>query len=288
MNKTITRIAPTPSGFLHIGNIYSFLLTYFLSKSKDADLILRIDDIDKSRYRKEYLEDIFETLRFFEISYQKGPLSETDFEKNFSQHQRISLYMEVINKLKSAGLLYACTCSRTDIINTYEGIYCKNNCREKQIPFNTADVAWKIKLPANCVVHFNDMVLGAVEISLNKDIGDFVILRKEGIPSYQIASLCDDVSMKVNLIVRGEDLLPSTAAQIFLAQQLGYDKFIQTSFLHHPLLKSKSGKKLAKSKNSFSINEMRREGKTKQNIIELIKEHSQTHYSKNNLFANFL
>ncbi len=274
MNKTITRIAPTPSGFLHIGNVYSFLLTNYLSKKNNANLILRIDDIDNTRYRKEFVEDIFETLRFFEISYQEGPLNVNDFEKKFSQQLRIPQYFEAINKLKNLGLLYACSCSRTDIINSNEGLFCKNNCREKQVPFNTANAAWKIKLPTNCIIRFNDSILGKVVIPLNKEMGDFVILRKDGIPSYQIASLCDDISMHINLIVRGEDLLASSAAQLFLAQQLGYDKFMQTSFFHHTLIKNESGKKLAKSNNSFSVNEMRKEGKTKQEIIAIIRENS--------------
>ncbi|NUM51930.1 MAG: tRNA glutamyl-Q synthetase [Flavobacteriales bacterium] len=271
MNHTITRIAPTPSGFLHAGNVFSFLLTRYLSKKNNAHLILRIDDIDKSRYRKEYVEDIFETLHFFEIYYQEGPLNVIDFEENYSQQLRIPQYFETINKLKNLGLLYACTCSRTDIQAHREVGRCKNNCRESIIPFDTANASWKIKLPPECIISFTDERLGKVSVNLNAVMGDFVVLRKDGLPSYQIASLCDDAAMQVNYIVRGEDLLPSTAAQLFLAKHLSFDLFSKSTFFHHPLMKDQSGNKMAKSNGSFSISDMRKRKLSKKEILSLIK-----------------
>lgn len=270
MNQTITRIAPTPSGFLHAGNVFSFLLTHYLSKKNNAHLILRIDDIDKSRYRKEFVEDVFETLRFFEIYYQEGPLDVTDFEKKYSQQLRVPQYFEAIHKLKNLGLLYACTCSRTDT-QVHRGIRrCKKNCRERMIPLDTANASWKIKLPPECIVSFTDERLGKVLTDLNSEIGDFVVRRKDGLPSYQIASLCDDAAMQVNYIVRGEDLLPSTAAQLFLAKHLSFDLFSKSTFFHHPLMKDKWGNKMAKSKGSYSIADMRKRNLSKKEILSFI------------------
>ncbi|WKZ76697.1 MAG: glutamate--tRNA ligase family protein [Vicingaceae bacterium] len=176
-----------------------------------------------------------------------------------------------MNKLKNLGLLYACTCSRTDIHSRKEIKTCKNNCREQIIPFDTANASWKIKLPPECIISFTDELMGNVSVNLNSEMGDFVVLRKDGLPSYQIASLCDDAAMRVNYIVRGEDLLPSTAAQLFLAKHLSFDLFSKSTFLHHPLMKDQSGNKMAKSNGSFSISDMRKRKLSKTEILSFIK-----------------
>ena len=119
-----TRIAPTPSGFLHLGNAYSFLLTKALAEKHGAKILLRIDDLDRERYRQEYVQDIFDTLDFLEIQIHQGPSSVAEFESQWTQQERMPLYQEALNQLQQSRLLFSCTCSRSQILQIDpRGIY---------------------------------------------------------------------------------------------------------------------------------------------------------------------
>jgi len=107
-----TRIAPTPSGFLHLGNVLSFALTAALAKQHEAKILLRIDDMDQARAEQEYIQDIFDTLNFLEIPWDEGPRNAEEFKDNYSQLHRLTLYSEAIEQLRDNKLLFACTCSR--------------------------------------------------------------------------------------------------------------------------------------------------------------------------------
>ncbi|MFN8712219.1 MAG: glutamate--tRNA ligase family protein [Bacteroidota bacterium] len=239
-----TRIAPTPSGFLHSGNIYSFQLTAQLAAETGAEILLRIDDLDAARKRPEYVANIFETLHTLGIRWQLGPQTPDDFENNWSQHLRLPLYNETLQQLRQhEGLVYVCTCSRRELDAANGTCNCKNN----NLPFDTPDTAWRVAVEPGTVISFNDLQRGKVEIDLAETTGDFVVRRRDGIPAYQIASLTDDVHFGITHIVRGEDLLPSTAAQLFLAEKLGLTSFLQSKFLHHALITDESGLKLSKS-----------------------------------------
>jgi glutamyl-tRNA synthetase len=239
-----TRIAPTPSGFLHSGNIYSFQLTAQLAAETGAEILLRIDDLDAARKRPEYVANIFETLHTLGIRWQLGPQTPDDFENNWSQHLRLPLYNETLHQLmQQEGLVYACTCSRRELSGSNGTCNCKNN----NLPFDTPDAAWRVAVKPGTVISFNDLQRGKVEIDLAETAGDFTVRRRDGIPAYQIASLADDMHFGITHIVRGEDLLPSTAAQLFLAEKLGFSSFLECRFLHHPLLSDTNGRKLSKS-----------------------------------------
>jgi glutamyl/glutaminyl-tRNA synthetase len=239
-----TRIAPTPSGFLHSGNIYSFQLTAQLAAKSGAEILLRIDDLDAARKRPEYVANIFETLHTLGIRWQLGPQTPDDFENNWSQHLRLPLYHATLNQLRQqAGLVYVCTCSRREL----EAANGTCNCKNKNLPFDTPDAAWRVAVEPGTVISFNDLQRGKVEIDLAETAGDFVVRRRDGIPAYQIASLADDMQFGITHIVRGEDLLPSTAVQLFLAEKLGLTSFLQSKFLHHALITDDSGQKLSKS-----------------------------------------
>ena len=136
-NPIHSRIAPTPSGFLHKGNAFSFLLTWILVRKTSGTLTLRIDDIDKNRKRPEYLQDIFETLHFLGIDWDKGAKNPTDFEANYSQHHFLEIYQKKIEILKSKNAIFECACSRSEIQNRnlknkniYDG-FCLNNLATK-------------------------------------------------------------------------------------------------------------------------------------------------------------
>lgn len=244
-SEMITRIAPTPSGYLHIGNAFSFVLTYILSKVNNGKILLRIDDLDQARIRKEYIDDIFETVDWLNISYDIGPKSTDDFLQNWSQQSRIHQYHSLIEKLESIeGLCYYCSCSRSTTQPC--------NCASKKLGYIQNETALKVKVP------YQEITINDVKgKTIYHDVNDFIIKRKDGIPAYQIASLADDIYYHINFVVRGMDLLPSTAAQLFLGEQLQESEFSNMLFLHHDLIKNEQQEKLSKSAGAVSIKYMR-------------------------------
>ncbi|MBC5992738.1 tRNA glutamyl-Q synthetase [Pontibacter sp. SD6] len=265
-----TRIAPTPSGYLHLGNVMSFAITWALARKQQGTVVLRIDDIDNTRFRPEYLQDIFDTLEFMGIDYDEGPRNAKDFEQHHSQHLRLPQYRALLDKLVQKGLVYACPCSRTQIAAVSpDGLY-PLTCREEELPLETPETAWRIRIPEDTLITFHDELVGNCTVALALEMPDFVIQRKDRIPAYQIASLADDLAMRINLVVRGEDLMLSTAAQLFLAQQLNATAFTNSQFVHHPIILTDSGNKLSKSDDALSITEMRNDGLTSEALWKKI------------------
>jgi glutamyl/glutaminyl-tRNA synthetase len=261
-----TRIAPTPSGFLHAGNGISFIITYAIARAFGGRILLRIDDLDAERMRLEYVEDIFKTLDWLGLDYDEGASGVEDFFKNHSQHKRLDLYERTLEKLKNTeGVLYACDCSRKMIKNSsINGIY-PNTCRFKNNDFTKKDVAWRIVVPQNTSISFQEFQQEPLSIPLDKTLGDFIVRQKNLMPAYQIASLVDDMYFNINFIVRGQDLLNSTAAQVFLAETLALsDKamsFHKNTFFHHKLMLDTEGVKLSKSQGASSLKDLRTNGR---------------------------
>ena len=254
-----TRIAPTPSGYIHTGNIFSFYLTSKIAQKFGGKLLLRIDDLDTDRSRLEFIADIFDSLEFFGIEYQDGPIHPKEFYSSYSQKHRENLYEELLLQLIEKELIYACTCSRKHYsYATKTKSRCE--CLDNKLPLDTPGACWRIFVPDNTFIHFHDDFAGDIEVDLSKQMGDFVVRRKEGMAAYQVSSLADDLFFGVNYIVRGTDLLHSTAAQLYLANVSGSQEFLDTRFLHHPLIEDDEGKKLSKSAGSTAIKSMRQEG----------------------------
>jgi glutamyl-tRNA synthetase len=248
-----TRIAPTPSGFLHKGNAFNFLLTQYLALQHNATITLRIDDLDAPRVRQAYLEHIFTTLSALNIEWQNGPTSVAQQNAVFTQQKRVNNYQQTLDNLAAKGMLFACTCSRKQIIaqgGTYDG-----TCIDKKIPLDTPDAAWRIITPpdTSSIIRFDDAITGTTTINLYETQRHFIVRRKDGIAAYHIASLTDDIYHNINLIVRGADLIESTAAQIYLARIADMPSFKQTKFYHHPLITDISGNKLSKSSGSLAL-----------------------------------
>jgi glutamyl/glutaminyl-tRNA synthetase len=260
-----TRFAPTPSGFLHPGNAISFIVTYTLARHFGGKILLRIDDLDTDRMRIDCLEDIFRTLDWLGLDYDEGATGVEDFQKNYSQHTRLDLYFDALKKianLSTPSVLYACRCSRKDIREqSLDGLYPKI-CLHKNIPFEENDVTWRMNVPPDTIVKFQEFQQGGQPIALAKTVGDFVVRQKNGRPAYQLASVVDDDYFGVNFVVRGEDLLSSTASQIFVAQHITHSNFSKNTFLHHALLTDSAGEKLSKSKGAGSLNDWREAGKS--------------------------
>lgn len=252
-----TRIAPTPSGFLHIGNAFNFLLAETLAKQIGAKILLRIDDIDTSRKRTAYVEDIFETINWLQINIDEGPSSIMEFEQQWSQQKRHELYIAALNKLKNKQMLFTCECSRSKLKNLEAY---PNFCLKKQLPFEQPQSAWRIKMNSQQIVNFSDKLKGFQNIDIAQQPGAFVVKTKNESPSYQLASVVDDTHFGITHIVRGEDLLNSTAQQLYLATHLEQTNFLKSMFYHHPLLTSLEGKKLSKSAGSDALNSLRKKG----------------------------
>ena len=282
-NTLKTRLAPTPSGFLHIGNGAAFVATWALARACEGEIMLRIDDLDAERMRPEYIEDIFKTLDWLGLDWDEGPFSVGDFFKNWSQHLRLDVYEKALNDLAKTGCMYTCTCSRKDIrLNSTNGLY-PNTCRNNRLVADNEAIKYekntarRINIGDDKVINFKKIDIEGLlsiksifsektpfsnnfelkssnfDVNLSQTMGDFIVRQKNGLPSYQLASLVDDTLYNINFVVRGEDLLASTAAQIFLAETLNQADFLATTFWHHPLITDKKGVKLSKSEGATAL-----------------------------------
>jgi len=271
MDYKKTRIAPTPSGFLHVGNILSFSLTAALAQKSGARVLLRIDDLDRERVNAAYLGDIFDTLHFLGIPWDEGPADVASFEAQWSQLIRMELYNKALRVLRDSGAVFACDCSRAQLLRSgAEGVY-PGTCRDRGLSLDAPNVNWRLRTPP--------------EVGLPPEMRDFVVRKKDGFPAYQLTSLVDDLHFGVDLIVRGEDLRPSTLAQLWLAEVLsaatlrdgasgqgvfGRNEFRNTRFYHHPLLVTAAGEKLSKSAGATSIHYLRQQGFTPADVYQHI------------------
>jgi len=261
-----TRIAPTPSGFLHLGNVLSFAITAELARRSNARILLRIDDLDRDRVNREYLQDIFDTLGFLGFEWDAGPRDVDDFEQNYSQLRRLDMYNAFLDKLSRNKLVYACTCSRKQL---NAGIAC--NCFNKNWQLSAPNAAWRL-ITLNDHVAIRNYNGEVIETHLPDDMQNFIVRKKDGFPAYQLTSVIDDLFYGVDLIVRGNDLWPSTIAQHVLAKVLGLDDFARITFCHHPLLTGEAGEKLSKSAGSTSVKYLREHGKGPADIFNLIAQ----------------
>lgn len=226
--KIISRLAPTPSGFLHVGNGVNFVLTYLLVRKSGGVLYLRVDDYDTIRVKNEYIDNIFASLEWLGIDWDMGPKSPTHYHKDYKFNKE--RYFYELSKLES--LLYPCECSRKDIAKiSHDGKY-PNLCTNKNLKY--------------------DPKIHSLRVFM-QDFENFIVWRKGDLPSYNFASLVDDKTIKTSLIVRGEDLRRSTNMQLKLAKILNINTFINAKFIHHKLCTDKNGEKLSKSVKSPSL-----------------------------------
>lgn len=265
-----TRIAPTPSGFLHLGNAYSFLLTKALAEKHGAKILLRIDDLDRERYRQEYVQDIFDTLDFLEIQIHQGPSSVAELESQWTQLERLPFYQEALEKLQESRLLFSCTCTKSQILQIDpRGIYL-GQCMDRRMPLDKNEAAWRINTLDADFLDYIAYPSTKKSALIHEEASCYVVRKKDKFPAYQLSSLIDDLHFGIDLIVRGQDLFPSTLAQLDLARILGKDEFAKTTFYHHPLLKGPDQSKLSKSAGAFSIRQLRQEGKSLGDVFQLL------------------
>lgn len=227
----ITRFAPTPSGYLHLGNAVNAQLVAWLAQGHGGTVALRIDDLDAPRFRTEYLRDIFSLLQWLEIPWQVGPADETDFEARHSLRLRTDRYRAELRAARDRGLeLYACRCSRSQLTGPPTG-GCPGGCRDAGHAHTAGETAIRARIPEDVA----------------PEIGDVVLWRRDDLPAYHLASVIEDRDLSVTHVVRGEDLRASTAIQLHLAPFLDAPSFARARVIHHRLLTDATGAKLSKS-----------------------------------------
>ncbi|MEN8189844.1 MAG: glutamate--tRNA ligase family protein [Thermodesulfobacteriota bacterium] len=249
-----SRFAPTPSGYLHLGNGVNFIITWILVRRAGGILRLRIDDGDGQRCRSEYVDDVFRQLDWLGLDWDEGPQGADEFHRSYSQHHRFDRYRQLLQRLREEGHAYSCDCSRREIRAKVGNSVYPGFCRLKSKTENT-NGATRLLVPGGVVVQVEGK-----EVGLTENMGDFILWRRDNSPSYQLASLADDLDDRISLIVRGEDLLGSTAAQLFMSRCLDEQSFSRSQFFHHGLVTGPAGAKLSKSDRALSLHSMREQG----------------------------
>ena len=235
----LTRYAPTPSGYLHAGNITNFELTAEIARQAGASIALRIDDSDAARYRRAYVDDIFRVLAERNLPWDTGPRDTDDFEMNYAQRAKTEYYRA---SLMAADLdTYACRCTRSTQRTLPTG-GCVARCREAALPWTPGQTSLRVRVPLGTVVD-----VAGTPVALDEAMGDFIVWRRDDLPAYQLVSVVEDRDLGTTHIVRGADLLTSSAAQIFLAQAMGADNVATATYVHHELIVDDEGRKLSKS-----------------------------------------
>lgn len=246
-------------------------MTWLLARAQGGKILLRIDDLDRQRFRPEYVEDIFKTIEWLGIDFDLGPNGPDEFEAEYSQLHRLDLYRQYLSQLQSQEQVYACICSRKRVRQTaINGLLYDGHCRAASHDLERAGAAWRVELRERSEVKVMDWGRkDPMLLELSTGMGDFVVRKKDQFPSYQLASLVDDSHWNINFVVRGEDLLWSTAAQLWLARQLGIENFQRSLFWHHELLMDDQGEKLSKSKGASALKTWRENGKSPHEIYRL-------------------
>ena len=243
------RFAPSPTGRMHLGNVFSALLSWLSARAQGGTWLLRIEDIDPQRSRHEYADMLMDDLQWLGLEWDGEPCW---------QSQRGDIYARYLQQLTDAGLIYPCYCTRADILATQaphesDGrVVYKGTCRNLPPGSRTGPAALRMKVPeeGRGIVTFTDGHYGTHTVDLTTQCGDFIVRRKDGAWAYQLAVVVDDALMGINEVVRGRDLLLSSPQQIYLAQQLG---FTPPRFTHLPLLCNTAGQRLSKRDKSLDM-----------------------------------
>lgn len=257
------RFAPSPSGRMHLGNVWAALLSWLSVKSRGGQWILRIEDLDPARSKQEYARLIEDDLHWLGLDWDEGGLSAAGPHAPYRQSQRSDLYAEAFSRLEKKGLLYRCRCTRADIMATQaphqaDGrVVYSGQCRPStQPPFRLSEERGAVRLwVPDREVTFCDALFGPQSFNLASQCGDFVVRRADGAWAYQLAVVVDDAEMGITEVARGCDLLFSATQQLYLYGLLGLPA---PEFLHLPLLCNASGQRLSKRDASLSLAELRK------------------------------
>ncbi len=260
------RFAPSPSGRMHLGNLFTALVSWLSVKSRGGKWVLRIEDLDRQRSREEYAMQIEDDLLWLGLEWDEGGLKNIGDAGPYCQSMRDEIYADALRSIGDRGLLSPCRCRRSDILATQaphqsDGrVVYAGTCRpSERPPFLKTDVdnlvaALRLYVPDENIC-FTDLVFGKQSINLARHCGDFVMRRADGAWAYQLAVVVDDALMGVTEVVRGCDLLISTAQQIYLYSLLGYDT---PEFMHLPLICNHLGQRLSKRDAMMDVGTLRK------------------------------
>jgi glutamyl/glutaminyl-tRNA synthetase len=265
------RLAPSPTGLMHLGHARTFWTAYERARERGGALVLRNEDLDAQRSRAEFAARMLEDLRWLGIEWDEGPDVGGAFGP-YAQSERRVLYLEAWARLLALGVIYPCYCSRRDIARAPqapheqqqdedEPLY-PGTCRPREgAPTFRADAPaglnWRYRVPDGEEIIFRDLKQGRQLFVAGRDFGDFVVWRRDDVPAYQLAVVVDDAMMRITEVVRGTDLLKSTARQILLQRALGY---ATPDHFHCELVRDERGKRLAKRHDALSLRRLRAAG----------------------------
>ena len=247
------RFAPSPSGRMHLGNLFCALIAWLSVRSQGGSMLLRVEDLDPARCRLSYEEQLEEDLRWLGLDWDEGGLSVGGPHAPYCQSLRTRCYEETFSLLQNQGLLYPCYCSRdqlhaaaaphrSDGTQRYDRRCLALSEQERQRLAALRSPAWRLRVPDETFA-FEDGCRGYCEANLETSCGDFIVRRSDGVFAYQLAVVTDDAGMAVTEVVRGGDLLDSTPRQLYLYRLLGATP---PRFFHLPLLLSGEGRRLSK------------------------------------------
>ncbi len=267
--QVVGRFAPTPSGRMHLGNVFSALMAWLAVRSADGRMVLRIEDLDTRAQNPQVAQDLMRDLEWLGLDWDEGP---------YYQSQRRDLYQAAVDDLAARGLTYPCFCSRADLHaasapHASDGTYIYQGTCRGLTPAQVAEKA-TVRPPATRLVvpaatdpagaiAFTDAVYGPQREVLASECGDFIIRRSDGVFAYQLVVVVDDGLMGINQVVRGMDLLGSCARQTYLARLLGFQP---PAYAHVPLLVAPDGRRLAKREKDLDLGALRAAGVSPQQI----------------------
>jgi len=256
------RLAPSPTGLLHLGHARTFWTAF--ERAKQGTLWLRNEDLDPQRSKPEFVAAMHEDLTWLGITWQH----------ELTQSTRLEAYKTALTQLLREGHIYPCTCSRRDLAQSIaaphedddEPLY-NNHCRPSEPwaldPELAPQTNYRFRILTNDAITFTDLNAGPQSFTPGRDFGDFLVWRKDGMPSYQLACVVDDTAMKITEVVRGRDLLKSTARQILLQRALHLPT---PQYFHTDLMRDQQGIRFAKRHNALSLRTLREQGMTPQQV----------------------
>jgi glutamyl-tRNA synthetase len=295
------RIAPSPTGYLHLGHARTFWTAWQRARAAGGKLVFRNEDLDYQRCKPEFVSAMYQDLRWLGLDWDEGPEPPQSGKSGqpggpgvggpfapYSQSQRRSVYLEAWRKLRDSGLIYPCTCSRKDLERAlsapheplheadetgppaphaddelpYPGI-CRSKIATARDYDSPAGVSWRFRVPDGETISFVDGNFGPQQFVAGRDFADFLLWRRDDIPAYQLAVVADDTAMQITEVVRGADLLKSTARQLLLIRALSYPT---PAYFHCPLLRDEKNVRLAKRHDALSLRKLRESGITAEEL----------------------